>query len=183
MASLVWAAGGEDSATPAWCRAELPAADRWAPGGSSQCPCSANQPRGPVDPDSLPLRDLSGTFAHLCQHVAGGGGLRCAARAQRCFGCLSVSCVDVNFTPRELFASICWVPGTVPALDVRQDVELLPCGRSPSGPWRRRSQAEGSREGTAHGHLLLQQHLRHLTGAVPLTRPCPCRVVSPISVF
>ena len=69
MASLVWAAGGEDSATPAWCRAELPAADRWAPGGSSQCPCSANQPRGPVDPDSLPLRELSGTFAHLCQQV------------------------------------------------------------------------------------------------------------------
>lgn len=37
--------------------------------GLSHRLCSLKQPLRPVDPDSLLLRELSGTFAHLCQQV------------------------------------------------------------------------------------------------------------------
>lgn len=55
--------------------AEPPAGDRWARlllcswwvGFSSQ-QCSVKQPHNLVGPNSL-LRELSGTFAHLCQQV------------------------------------------------------------------------------------------------------------------
>lgn len=55
-----------------WHRAEPPAGDRWAATallwvGFSHRWCSAKQLHGWSD--SLPLRELSGTFAHLCQQV------------------------------------------------------------------------------------------------------------------
>lgn len=37
--------------------------------GFSHHLCSLKQPLRPVDPDSLLRRELSGTFAHLCQQV------------------------------------------------------------------------------------------------------------------